>query len=292
MIRIHTAQLSVGKAIPRNGNVVFIDTTVRSGNDLIKENLAPTWDMVAGIKAGKLSESDYSAMYLDRIRHMNEACVHQFERLAYGEGDVTDVVLGCYCREGAFCHRHLLQRYLCDTFCFVAGWEVTQPMITVHEKPNCSVISIVDSGGRSKEDLQRILHGELNKGELRLIDRGALGPDYIPPAAEGAYDQALLGYICLSKLFRTRKTDIHDTVTCVDITYLTQSMYDVDYLERGCGLSGNTVPTTKIGGLVGEYFMGKRAWHIIRLPEEMSDQDIRKMVRQRGYTSQVTIGGA
>jgi uncharacterized protein YeaO (DUF488 family) len=284
--------MNVGKCIPRNGNVVFIDTTVSSGTEMVRENIAPTWEMVRSFKAGKLSEREYTDLYRDRLSHMTDVCRHRFERLALGENGITDIILGCYCAPGTFCHRLLLQTWLIDTFDFVRGWEVSREMVNTVEKPNGSVISITDSGMRTVDELRQILSKEMDAGHLRFVDRDNLGADFDLPAAESAYDQALTGFVSLSHLFRARSTDPHDKVTCVDVTYLAASMYDVGFLEKGGEYLMKANPTTTAGGLVGEHFNGQRGWHVIRITDDMSDDDVRKIIRHRGLQSVVTIGSS
>ena len=95
-MRIYTAQIG------RGGSGLILDTTVKSGAELGKV-LAPTWDIVWGVKRGKLSPEEYEVIYLNLLRERFRVNKDAFlEILAHDEITAT-----CYCRAGAFCHRHL-----------------------------------------------------------------------------------------------------------------------------------------------------------------------------------------
>ena len=86
------------------------DITVKSGD----KSFAPTWDMVMGVKEGRITEQRYAEMYLalltsryETSNNMVEACCRVVEDAIAG-----DVTLVCYCPAGAFCHRHLLVGWL------------------------------------------------------------------------------------------------------------------------------------------------------------------------------------
>lgn len=289
MITVHTAQLNVGKAIPANSNVLFIDTTVRTGTDLVKENLAPTWDMVRAYKASTLSESDYTALYLDKLNHMSEACKQYLTTLSEGYGGITDIVLGCYCSAGTFCHRHILSRYLCKHFGFNAGYELTKAMIHVVEEPNGSVLSLFGGRKRTVDELKALLADEVSRGELRIVDEHTLGADFTRPATESAFDQALVGFINMSKLFETRASDPHRLATCVDVSYMTETMYDLDYIERGGDHLARHNTHTVAGGFIADHYIRQRGWHALRVPDDMSDRALRNLIHERGYTPKVII---
>lgn len=80
-----------------------LDITVKSGKGIGKV-FAPTWDMVMGVKQGRITEAEYTERFLNLLR----------ERYRQDEGAFIEVlkreqvVLMCYCRAGAFCHRHLV----------------------------------------------------------------------------------------------------------------------------------------------------------------------------------------
>lgn len=85
----------------RDKKIVFVDTTVKSGNDLF----APTWSMVLGHKDGSLSDEEYIKQYHERMYASMKARPEDWMRYAKSD-DI--MALACYCKPGAFCHRHLL----------------------------------------------------------------------------------------------------------------------------------------------------------------------------------------
>jgi len=101
-VRIWTAQLGkLTKALPK---AVVLDVTVKSGD----KAFAPTWARVRGYKSGLINEGIYSFFYLER---MAESRTRRPERWAEVLA-MPEVVLCCYCKPGAFCHRLLLANIL------------------------------------------------------------------------------------------------------------------------------------------------------------------------------------
>lgn len=92
-----------------------IDTTVKSATGFAKA-FAPTWDMVMGHKNGTLSDERYTFQYttiLDRILdpRRDRSLENPWRQLlAAGQG-AGEVTLLCYCRDGRFCHTHLMIDY-------------------------------------------------------------------------------------------------------------------------------------------------------------------------------------
>jgi uncharacterized protein YeaO (DUF488 family) len=98
MLKIFTSRIGY------KGNKRVLDITVKSGD----KTFAPTWDMVMGLKRGKLSWSEYERLYHERMRKSwVENRARWKEVLSWDE-----VVLVCYCRDLRFCHRRLLKNYL------------------------------------------------------------------------------------------------------------------------------------------------------------------------------------
>lgn len=104
MPRVFTIQ--VGKwRLAKDRDIKMMDTTVKSGYSIF----APTWDMVLGHKAGTLSDEEYSKLYREML--IRSWKTKRKEWTTFLEDD--DVyALACYCKAGAFCHRHLLVRFL------------------------------------------------------------------------------------------------------------------------------------------------------------------------------------
>lgn len=100
---IHTVQMAKWRKA-KERNIPFLDTTVKSGNDAF----APAWDMVMGIKQGRLSEEDYRQQYIDMMRESWEHRRLEWEKVL----QMDQVALACYCPAGKFCHRHILKEIL------------------------------------------------------------------------------------------------------------------------------------------------------------------------------------
>lgn len=99
MLKIYTIQLSKWRLATAKG-IKITDTTVKSGH----HQLAPSWDMVNGIKNGFISEMEYKRRYKEVIER-SQKNYPDFWRLLI-ENEI--ICLACYCRAGYFCHRHLL----------------------------------------------------------------------------------------------------------------------------------------------------------------------------------------
>jgi uncharacterized protein YeaO (DUF488 family) len=81
-----------------------LDITVK-GQDPLGKHFAPTWTMVQGFHSKKLSEKKYKKLYkgiLDAVPKSIWKKVLVKKRL----------VLVCFCKKGAFCHRLLLANIL------------------------------------------------------------------------------------------------------------------------------------------------------------------------------------
>ncbi len=92
-----------------------LDTTVKSGAGLGKL-LAPTWELVGGVKRHEtqgrdprwlkytpLTHEQYTDDYYALLRERYKADAAPFIELVQRER----LVICCYCAAGAFCHRHL-----------------------------------------------------------------------------------------------------------------------------------------------------------------------------------------
>ncbi len=103
MLKIWTAQMykTKGKDWPT------LDITVKN-QDPFGKAFAPTWSMVMDIKKGIITEEEYTDLYHKRMLHSYDANRTLWEDLLNRD----EVVLICFCKAGAFCHRHLLTQYL------------------------------------------------------------------------------------------------------------------------------------------------------------------------------------
>jgi uncharacterized protein YeaO (DUF488 family) len=103
VVTIYTAQIAQWRRCKAQG-IELIDTTVKSGSPIF----APTWEIVMGVKSGEISEARYTEVYHQLMRR--SFVEHKDEWLALLSKE--KIAIACYCKAGAFCHRHLLVEYL------------------------------------------------------------------------------------------------------------------------------------------------------------------------------------
>lgn len=106
MLKIYTGRIN-------NSDPAALNITIKSANTPIGRYLAPTKDMVYGHKAGQgdirfsrntpLSDEQYTERYYALLRPRYKANPELFHELLRRD----KIILTCYCRAGAFCHRHL-----------------------------------------------------------------------------------------------------------------------------------------------------------------------------------------
>ena len=91
-----------------------LDITVK--NSIYPGNvLAPTWEMVQGIKAQKITEWGYAVQYFSLIisRVSDISTNGRVHRAAlHNIGERKQITLVCFCPAGQFCHRVLAARML------------------------------------------------------------------------------------------------------------------------------------------------------------------------------------
>lgn len=117
--RIWTFQLSHWRSL----TIPYVDTTVKTG----LHAFAPTWDMVLGVKSKNLSEEHYRALYIDLLRQSWKVNRLEWENIL----NLEEFALGCYCKPGEFCHRHILK----------------EAIIKIYEQRN---IEVIDCGEFTK----------------------------------------------------------------------------------------------------------------------------------------------
>lgn len=96
-----------------------LDITVK-GNNVAGKIYAPTWDMVMGVKNGRITEEDYTNLYYDMIIEKfgsSKDFRDQTLRLVAmvsgtKEMPERDMTLVCFCPSNAFCHRFLLVNWI------------------------------------------------------------------------------------------------------------------------------------------------------------------------------------
>ena len=80
--------------------IVYLDITVKTGDT----TFSPTWDLLNRYKQGIVDNRGYAEEYMTLMRNS-----FRTNRSRWNEVLAMDeVVLACYCKAGAFCHRRLL----------------------------------------------------------------------------------------------------------------------------------------------------------------------------------------
>lgn len=103
-MKIWTFQMGQRHGLQREG-ILWFDTTVKSGPCI---QVKPTWAMVLGHKNGSISNEEYTQRYNEILEASFLADPGFWQELM--SQDV--IALGCYCKKGVFCHRHLLVEFL------------------------------------------------------------------------------------------------------------------------------------------------------------------------------------
>ena len=68
--------------------------------------LAPTWEMVTGIRSGKMCEQEYTARYFDKMLDNNVSVDKILTKIH------PDAILLCYEPPFIFCHRRLVAMWI------------------------------------------------------------------------------------------------------------------------------------------------------------------------------------
>ena len=88
-------------------DAIGVDVTVMSSKGRAK-SLAPTWELVMGHKNGTISNDEYAYAYGALL---NLVSSDDWNWLQEQEDANNEVYLLCYCRDGKFCHTHLIGLY-------------------------------------------------------------------------------------------------------------------------------------------------------------------------------------
>ena len=101
-IKIYTSRINY------SGDIKKIDITRKSGTRY--KALAPTWDMVMGLKNEQYTERMFKELY---TKIMN-SCKQMIKVMLEESGN--SCVLVCYCPKDTFCHRILLAKFIEEHF--------------------------------------------------------------------------------------------------------------------------------------------------------------------------------
>lgn len=71
--------------------------------------LYPGFNLVNDLKTGRITEEEYTRKYEEKLSHLDKAKIlHKILELSNGK----DALLLCYEKEGDFCHRHIVAKWL------------------------------------------------------------------------------------------------------------------------------------------------------------------------------------
>lgn len=102
-MELWTIQLAKWRLV-RDKGLPLLDITVKSGDQIF----APHGWALGKIKAGQMSEDEYTRLYRQKMRESLRD--NRTRWLEVCRMDV--VVIACYCPAGCYCHRYLLKDYL------------------------------------------------------------------------------------------------------------------------------------------------------------------------------------
>lgn len=102
-MEVYTYQLSNISKVRAMG-IPYMDTTIKSGDWM----LAPTWQLLCAYKYNGMSDEDYTEAYNTLLELRLVEHPEYFDELF----NMDVLAVGCYCRPGKFCHRHLLVKFL------------------------------------------------------------------------------------------------------------------------------------------------------------------------------------
>lgn len=100
-----------------------LDITVK-GNDALGKLYAPTWKMVTGVKNGTMSAEKYEGLYYNLLCERWKTLGPDMMRLIEFSR-TKDITVVCFCPARAFCHRHLLIKFLQHNWAVEYGGERT-----------------------------------------------------------------------------------------------------------------------------------------------------------------------
>ncbi|MBH14215.1 MAG: hypothetical protein CMF37_14985 [Leeuwenhoekiella sp.] len=99
-MQCYTYQIGKAEDNPEHEHILLINSSVKSGYRW----LAPTWALLMAYKQGEITEEQYTEKFKTLMRLRYRRYRNLFEAMSKQE----QVAFGCYCKDGDFCHRHLL----------------------------------------------------------------------------------------------------------------------------------------------------------------------------------------
>lgn len=107
MLRIWTMQLAQWR-LAREAGIEVFNITAMSGHQCF----APDFSKVKKYKAGEISPTEYTELYLAKMRKTFVTNRAEWNELL----TKTNVAYACYCQTGSFCHRTLFIEMLKNWF--------------------------------------------------------------------------------------------------------------------------------------------------------------------------------
>jgi len=104
-MNVYTFQLGNLQNLLFSG-IPYYDTTGKSGRQMWP--LAPTWEIVMGVKNKLITEAEYERQYMAMLEWRYFTYPEFFDWLISHDS----IAFGCYCQAGKFCHRHLITKFL------------------------------------------------------------------------------------------------------------------------------------------------------------------------------------
>jgi uncharacterized protein YeaO (DUF488 family) len=95
MLIVKTTCLSSRKG---KDNSKLLDITVKG-----KSIFAPTWEIVMAIKEGRINEKEYTDRYFELMRQSYRENKQEWLDIL----KLDEIILGCYCPKGKYCHRYI-----------------------------------------------------------------------------------------------------------------------------------------------------------------------------------------
>jgi len=87
---------------------LVIDITVKNNKNHV---LAPTWDIVLGLKNGRIGWNEYKRRYINLLYDRLEKRYDEFLNILK-IAEKKDIVLVCFCADERYCHRILAKEFL------------------------------------------------------------------------------------------------------------------------------------------------------------------------------------
>lgn len=110
-MEVWTIQLAKAKQAEKVG-IPILNTTIKCG----ELTFAPTWEIVLAVKAGTITQEQYTTSYTNLMRWSFKTNRDRWLEVA----NMPVVAVACMCKEGVFCHRHLLVKMF-ESVCNKSG---------------------------------------------------------------------------------------------------------------------------------------------------------------------------